>query len=57
MNQVTAPGRVPPEHGQHKEEPEQAMEDDIPSDDHDADGTQPGEARAPDGDQVRRGLE
>lgn len=33
MNQVTAPGPVPPEPGQHKEEPEQAMEDDIPSDD------------------------
>ena len=41
MNDVTRPGSVPPELGQHKEEPEQAMEDDIPSEDHDADGTQP----------------
>lgn len=42
MDDVTRPGCVPPELGQHKEEPEQAMEDDIPSDDHDPDGTQPG---------------
>ena len=41
MNDVTRSGSVPPEPGQHKEEPEQTMEDDIPSDDHDADGTQP----------------
>lgn len=41
MNDVTRGARVPPEHGQHKEEPEQGMEDDIPSEDHDADGTQP----------------
>lgn len=33
MDEVTAPGPVPPELGQEKEEPEQAMEDDIPSDD------------------------
>jgi len=38
MDDVTRPGRVPPEPGQHKEEPEQAMEDDIPSDDRDPDG-------------------
>lgn len=41
MNDVTRGARVPPEPGQHKEEPEQGMEDDIPSADHDADGTQP----------------
>lgn len=41
MNFVTRGGRVPPELGQHKEEPEQSAEDDIPSDDHDPDGTQP----------------
>lgn len=41
MNDVTRGARVPPEPGQHKEEPEQTMEDDIPSEDHDADGTQP----------------
>jgi len=41
MDDVTRPGRVPPELGQHKEEPEQAMEDDIPSEDHDPDGSQP----------------
>ena len=33
MTRVTAPGPVPPELGQEKEEPEQAMEDDIPTDD------------------------
>jgi hypothetical protein len=33
MTRVTAPNPVPPELGQEKEEPEQAMEDDIPSDD------------------------
>lgn len=38
MDDVTRPGRVPPELGQHKEEPEQAMEDDIPSDDQEPDG-------------------
>ena len=38
---VTRGARVPPAPGQHKEEPEPAQEDDIPSEDHDADGTQP----------------
>ncbi len=33
MNHVTAPGHVPPEPGQHKEEPEQAMEEDILTED------------------------
>jgi len=42
MDDVTRPGRVPPELGQHKEEPEQAMEDDIPSDDQEPDGAQSG---------------
>lgn len=44
MNDVTRGARVPPEPGQHKEEPEQMMEDDIPSEDHDADGTQPADS-------------
>ena len=33
MTRVTAPGPVPPELGQDKEEPEQAMEEDIPTED------------------------
>jgi hypothetical protein len=33
MSRVTAPGPVPPELGQEKEEPEQAMEEDIPTED------------------------
>jgi len=55
MTRVTAPGPVPPELGQEKEEPEQAMEEDIPTEDRgepreDATRT----ARARDGEQVRR---
>jgi hypothetical protein len=50
-NAVAAPGRLPLQPGQEREEPEQAYEDDIPSQDHDADGTQPGPgAQARDGD-------
>ena len=33
MNHAIAPGVVPPPRGLEKEEPEQAYEDDIPSDD------------------------
>lgn len=55
MNRVTAPGPVPPEPGQHKEEPEQAMEEDIPTEDR---GEPRDEAtrhaRPRDGGQVRR---
>lgn len=55
MNDVTAGSQVPPQPGQDREEPEQAMEDDIPSPDHTPEGTQPGRApRAYDGDQVER---
>jgi hypothetical protein len=55
MNHVTAPGHQPPQPGQDAEEPEQGMEDDIPAQDHDPDGTQPGpNAQAHDGDEVER---
>ncbi len=44
MNDVTRGGCKPPGPGHDKEEPEQAMEDDIPAEDHDADGTQPADS-------------
>jgi hypothetical protein len=55
MNDVTVPRRMPPQPGQDHEEPEQASEDDIPSRDHDPDGTQPdGQVHPHDGDEVER---
>jgi hypothetical protein len=52
---VAAPGRLPLQPGQEREEPEQAYEDDIPSHDHEADGTPAGDGgRAHDGDEVER---
>jgi hypothetical protein len=55
MNQVTAPGPVPPEPGQDKEEPEQAMEEDIPTEDRGEPRDQATRnAGASDGEQVRR---
>ncbi|HKB55252.1 MAG TPA: hypothetical protein VKD22_14745 [Ramlibacter sp.] len=54
MNDVTAGSRVPQEPDQEREEPQEAEEDDIPSEDHTPEGTQPRPARAFDGDHVER---
>jgi hypothetical protein len=58
MHTVTragAPGRLPLQPGQDRAEPEQACEDDIPSRDHEPDGTPAGApSRAHDGDEVER---
>lgn len=54
ISAVTAPGRLPLQPGQDREEPEQAYEDDIPSRDEEIDGTQPDAGRAHDGDEVER---
>lgn len=51
MSDVTAPRRMPPQPGLDTEEPEERQEDDIPSDDHNPDGTQP---QSHDGDEVER---